>query len=164
MKKNISAHISYKEATRSQTAVRRGINNDPDEGTIWAMENVAEMCFEPIRKWYGKPIGINSFYRSPELNKAVGGSKTSEHPKGYCIDMDTENDNREIFEWCIDNLEFDQLVAEFKDDDGVNPRWIHISYRIDSTKNRGSILIAHKVNGKTKYSKHSDELFKEIYG
>lgn len=151
VEKFISKHISYKEATQSQTAARKGINNTPDTKQLIAMKNVAERCFEPVREWYGKPINISSFLRVNELNLAVGGSSTSEHPKGYCIDMDTDKDNRAIFEWCIDNLKFDQLIWEF------GGKWVHISYRIDESKNRNMILDARVINGITKYIDITDK-------
>jgi hypothetical protein len=111
------------------------------------METVAAKCFEPVREAYGKPIRISSFFRSEELNKAVGGSKTSEHTDGFCIDMDTEKDNRWIFDWCMENLEFDQLIWEF------GGKWVHISYRTNILDNRNMVLDAKVVNGRTTYTR-----------
>ena len=142
----ISKHISYKEATQSQTATRLRIDNTPNEDELFAMENAANMTFEQVREWYGKPIRISSFFRSDKLNAEIGGSKTSDHVNGYAIDMDTENDNRLLFEWCMKNLEFDQLIWEF------GGKWVHISYRLDSTQNRNMVLDASVVNGKTVYT------------
>jgi len=144
----ISKHISTKEATASQTAVRRGIKNTPDDETLQRMKLVAERCFEPLREWYGKPIVISSFYRSPELNKAIGGSETSQHCFGEAIDIDTDNDNLKLFNWLRSNVEFDQLLFEFGDDNG--PDWIHISYT-ERRPNRQQVLRVKKVNGKTVY-------------
>lgn len=145
----ISEHISYKEATQSQTAIRKGIDNTPNDEQLRSMKVVAKECFEPIRKWYGKPININSFLRVEELNTSIGGSKTSDHVNGCAIDMDTESDNRKIFEWCIENLEFDQLIWEF------GGKWVHISFRSDGRPNRGTILDAEIVNGKTVYKRRT---------
>jgi len=142
----ISKHISYKESTQSQTATRLGIDNTPNETELFAMENAANMTFEQVREWYGKPIIVSSFFRSKALNEAVKGSSTSDHVNGYAIDMDTENDNRLLFEWCMKNLEFDQLIWEF------GGKWVHISYRLDSTQNRNMVLDASVVNGKTVYT------------
>ena len=75
----ISEHISYREATRSATAMRRGIDNNPSDFDLKRMKLLAENVFEPLRKWYGKPIRVNSFFRCTELNRAVRGSKTSQH-------------------------------------------------------------------------------------
>lgn len=102
------------------------------------MEQVAKQCFEPLRLWYGKPIGISSFYRSPELNKAIGGSKTSQHCKGQAIDIDADMfhngiSNSDIYHWLLHNVEFDQLIWEYGDDH--NPAWVHVSY-VSYHKNR----------------------------
>ena len=138
----ISKHISYWEATKSQTALRNGIENIPSGEDMERMKIVAEKCFEPIRQWHGKPIAISSFYRSYDLNEEIGGSETSDHVKGCAIDIDADvfNNgvtNAEIFIWAAENLEFDQLIWEFGNDD--NPAWVHISYRTNGT-NRNQIL------------------------
>jgi hypothetical protein len=129
---NISSHISFKEATQSPTALRYNINNTPDEATLKRMSLIANKCFEPLREWYGKPIKINSFYRCPELNTKVGGSKTSEHVLGQAIDLDTDSveENKKLFDWCKKNLQFNQLIWEY---DGA---WIHISYKESGNKNQ----------------------------
>ena len=131
----ISKHITLKEATFSQTAENLKINNTPGQKELEAMMLVAEKCFEPLRTWYGKPIRINSFYRNAALNKAVKGSSTSQHLKGEAIDLDagSKEENKKLFEWCRDNLTFDQLINEY------NYSWVHISY--SKTKNRKQILI-----------------------
>ena len=84
----ISDHISYKEAVKSNTALRRGIDNTPGAYEQQNMEIVAEKIFEPLREWVGGPVKINSFYRSPKLNKAIGGSSRSQHCEGRAIDLD----------------------------------------------------------------------------
>jgi len=122
---NISRHVSWKEATYSATAVSNNIENVPNSQELEAMKLVATKCFEPLREWYGKPIKINSFYRSSELNTKVGGSKTSSHVKGEAMDIDTDSisENKKLYDWCKKNLEFDQLIWEY------GGKWIHISYR-----------------------------------
>lgn len=134
MKENISEHISYLEATNSPTALKLGINNTPDETTLERMKLVAKECFEKVRAFYGKPIKINSFYRSPELNKAVKGSKTSQHVKGEAIDLSagSKEQNKILFDWMRLNLDYDQLIWE---NGGV---WIHVSYK--SKGNRKQVL------------------------
>ena len=124
----ISKHISYSEGTHSDTAKAKGISNTPNEVQLAAMKLVAEKCFEPLREWYGKPIKINSFYRSHELNKAVKGSKTSDHVKGMAIDLDAGSnaENLKLFNWLKDNVEYKQLIYEYGDKSG--PEWVHISY------------------------------------
>jgi len=131
MKENISKHISYKEATFSNTAKARKIDNTPDADTLVRMKLVSEKCFEPLRLWYGKPIKINSFYRSPKLNSAVGGAKNSQHVKGEAIDLTAGSveENRKLYNWICENLEFDQAIWEY------GGRWIHISYKINGNRN-----------------------------
>ena len=148
----ISEHISYKEGVYSITATRRGIDNTPGDDQLHFMEIIAEKIFEPLRKWVGGPIKINSFYRSPELNTAIGGSKTSQHCKGQAMDIDDtlgKATNAEMFNWIKENLDFDQMIWEFGDDD--NPNWIHVSY-VSEEKNRNRCLRAYKDNGKTVYN------------
>jgi len=147
----ISDHISYKEATRSNTALRRGIENIPDVEELENMKLIAEKVFEPLRKWVGGPIKINSFYRSPELNVAIGGSKKSQHCHGQAIDIDDTygyRSNASMFKHIRYNMDYDQIIWEFGDD--KNPAWVHVSY-VSEEKNRHRCLQAYKENGKTKY-------------
>ena len=151
MNPNISEHISYAEATVSATGSRKGIKNDPPPETLAVMKVTAEKLFEPIRKYFGVPITILSFYRCPELNKAVGGAKNSQHVDGEAIDaqMTSGVTNRDLWDWLKTNpIEFDQIIYEFGDDN--EPDWIHMSYTT-RRKNRQQALRAIKVNGKTKY-------------
>jgi hypothetical protein len=124
----ISKHITIKEATQSATATRLKIDNTPSAEVLANMKLVAEKCFEPLREWYGKPITINSFYRSPALNKAVKGAKNSDHVKGMAIDLDagSNSENLKLFNWLKDNVEYKQLIHEYGDKSG--PEWVHISY------------------------------------
>ena len=147
----ISEHISKKEGVYSITATRLGINNTPGDDQLHFMEIIAEKVFEPLRKWVGGPIKINSFYRCPELNTAIGGSSTSQHCKGQAMDIDDtfgRATNSEMYHWIKENLDFDQMIWEFGDDD--NPAWVHISY-VSPEKNRNRCLKAYKENKKTKY-------------
>jgi hypothetical protein len=135
---NISKHITYNEATKSLTAIRFGIKNEPNKQELENMKEVAEKCFEPLRVWYGKPIKINSFFRNKELNTKVGGSATSEHCSGCAIDMDagSREENKKLFDWCKANLKFNQLIFEYGNE--IGPDWVHISY--NKTKNKNQIL------------------------
>ena len=132
---NVSKHITLDEATNSNTAIRNGINNSPDSVTFERMKLVANKCFEPLREWYGKPIRINSFYRSQLLNVKVGGSATSQHVKGEAIDISAGNkvENKKLFDWICANLDFDQVINEY------DFQWIHVSYK--SKGNRKQILV-----------------------
>jgi hypothetical protein len=149
---NISKHISYKEGIRSTTADRLGIDNKPGQVELINMEVIAERIFEPLREWVGGPIRINSFYRSPKLNKAIGGSKRSQHIEGRAMDIDDtygHKTNAEMFNFIKQNLDFDQMIWEFGTDD--NPNWVHVSY-VSEDSNRNRCLKAYKdANNKTKY-------------
>jgi zinc D-Ala-D-Ala carboxypeptidase len=134
----ISDHITLAEAIKSQTAVRKGIDNAPNDEQIRAMKAVAKNCFEPLREWHGKPIGISSFFRSKALNKAVNGSPKSQHMLGQAIDIDADIfknglTNGQIYNWLKKNVDFDQLIWEYGDD--KNPAWVHVSY-VGPGKNR----------------------------
>jgi len=148
----ISEHISYKEVTYSQTAIRNDINNEPNDEQLYRIIRISENIFEPLREWVGGPIKINSCFRSAELNKRIGGAQSSQHcaNKGAAFDLDDTygyKTNAEMFHYIKDNLDFDQLIGEFPNGDG-NPSWVHVSYKEDN--NRGQILIAVK-NPKTSY-------------
>lgn len=149
--KNISKHVSYKEGVRSNTALRLGIENAPSDEQLEKMSVVANEVFEPLREWVGGPIKINSFFRCYKLNKAIGGSKTSQHMSGQAMDIDDTfgwKTNTEMFNYVKDNLDFDQMIWEFGDDD--NPDWVHISF-VSKEENRNRCLKAYKEKGKTKY-------------
>ncbi len=149
--KNISEHISYREGTFSVTAKRLGIENEPDEKQLENMRLVAEKIFEPLRNYVGKPIKINSFFRSPDLNKAIGGSSKSQHCKGQAIDIDDTYGNMKnygMYNFIKENLDFDQMIWEFGDDE--NPDWVHVSY-VSEEENRNRCLKAVRENSRTVY-------------
>ena len=148
----ISEHISYKEGVYSTTATRRGIDDTPNDKQLANMELIAEKVFEPLREWVGGPIKINSFFRSVKLNKAIGGSNKSQHCKGQAIDIDDTFGvvaNSDMYNYVKNNLDFDQMIWEFGDDD--NPNWVHISY-VSEEDNRKRCLRASKNDGTTIYS------------
>ena len=148
----ISKHISMKEATRSATALRLGLDNTPTEDHLDNMKLLASKIFEPLRSWVGGPIRINSFYRGPELNKAIGGSTKSQHMIGQAVDIDDtygHKTNAEMFNYIRGNLDFDQMIWEFGDHQ--NPDWVHVSY-VNPGENRNKCLVAYKEDGRTKYS------------
>lgn len=149
----ISNHISYKEATYSITAKRKGIDNTPGELELEAMKNIAESVFEPLRKNFGCPIKINSFFRSKALNLAVGGSTKSQHCKGEAMDIDDTLGgvtNADMWWFIKNNLDFDQIIWEFGNSE--NPDWIHVSFKLNG-ENRKQCLKASRVNGRTVYEK-----------
>ena len=125
----ISKHISYKEATYSRTATRLNIDNKPNDEQLKNMKLIAEEVFEPLRMWVGGPIKINSFFRSPKLNTAIGGSSKSQHCHGQAIDLDDtfgRATNAEMFNFIREHLNFDQMIWEFGDDDNPDLSLIHI--------------------------------------
>jgi len=149
----ISEHISYIESVHSDTATRRGITNMPNEYQLENMRLVSEMIFEKCRKHFNEPIYINSFFRDTTLNHAIGGSSTSEHCSGSAMDIrfgyNSERKNKELFDYIKDNLEWNQLIWEFGED---NPRWVHVSYIREG--NRKQILRAKRIDGKVRYNKY----------
>ena len=147
----ISKHISDREGAYSRTAERLDINNVPDDDQLKAMELVAEKVFEPLREWVGGPVKINSFFRSVKLNKIIGGSSKSQHCRGQAIDIDDtfgKVANSDMYNYIKNNLDFDQLIWEFGNDD--NPNWLHVSY-VSPEKNRNRCLKAYKEQGRSKY-------------
>jgi zinc D-Ala-D-Ala carboxypeptidase len=148
----ISKHLSLAEVMRSETAKRRGISNMPTPEHIENFKILAENVFEKVREHFKVPIHVSSGYRSEELNRAIKGSRTSQHMKGEAIDIDMDGSssgvtNADIFNFIKDNLEYDQLIWEFGTD--RNPDWVHVSY--SKNKNRKQRLRAVKTNGKTSY-------------
>ena len=147
----ISKHVSIKEGVYSITATRLGIDNEPNKEQLANMKLLAEEIFEPLRAYVGGPIKINSFFRCPELNKAIGGSGKSQHCHGQAIDIDDtfgRCTNAEMFEFIKKHLDFDQIIWEFGDE--TNPDWVHVSY-VSPDQNRNRCLQAYKENGKTNY-------------
>ena len=155
--KRISEHVSYKEATYSRTALRRGLDNTPNPDQLRCMMDIAREFFEPLRDWVGGPIKINSFFRGEPVNTAIGGSKYSQHMKGQAMDIDDtfgHKTNAQMYHYIKDNMEFDQMIWEFGDDD--NPDWVHVSY-VTHRPNRKKLTIAYRdSNGKTRY-KHEEK-------
>jgi len=146
-----SKHVSWKEGVRSNTADRLGLDNIPNEDQIKCMKDIAEGLFEPLREWVGGPIKINSFFRGEPVNTAIGGSKYSQHMKGQAMDLDDtfgHKTNAEMYHYIKDNLDFDQLIWEFGDDN--NPNWIHVSY-VTHRENRKKLTVAKRIDGKTRY-------------
>ena len=151
----LSTNLSLAEVTRSETAKRRGISNMPTSEHIENFKKLAINIFQPIREHFGKPIFISSGYRSAELNKAIGGSLSSQHSSGEAIDIDmdgTDITNAQIFNYIKENLNFDQMIWEFGTD--ANPDWVHVSFAANRSQ-RKQILVAKKVNGKTTYTPYS---------
>ncbi len=145
----LSPNFTLQEFTKSQTAVRLGIDNTPEEDHLVAAQSLFLMVVQPIREHFG-PTVLNSGYRGPALNEAVGGSAKSQHCKGEAVDLEVPGvPNAEVAEWIRDNLEFDQLILEFYTPGIPDSGWVHVSYKHD--ENRKSVLTAMKEDGKTVY-------------
>lgn len=123
------------ELCRSETAQRKGINNTPTDNVRKNLTALVDNVLDPLRDWYGKPIYVNSGYRCPALNKAVGGVANSQHLTGQAADIDTNNtaENHKLMKHIEENLDFDQLIWE------NGGAWVHVSYRSDG-KNRRQVL------------------------
>lgn len=150
----LSPHLSLAEMVRSSTAKRRGIRNLPTPEALVNMKILAEKIFEPVRQHFGVPIYVTSGYRCKALNDAIGGSPTSQHMQGEAMDIDMDGTtngvtNAMIFNYIRNNLEFDQLIWEFGN--SSNPDWVHVSYESKGVQ-RKQVLLARKVNGRTKYT------------
>lgn len=148
----LSKNLSLVEVMKSATAIKHGIANEPSSQHLTNLKAVATNIFQPCRDYFGKPLAVTSGYRSPKLNDLIGGSKRSQHSKGEALDLDAQVyggfTNAELFHYIKDNLDFDQLIWEFGNDE--EPDWIHCSY---TTENRREVLKAYKHNGKTRYDK-----------
>ena len=118
-------YFTISELTRSDTALRLGIDNTPDESVVAALEALVRNILDPPREAWGRPITVTSGYRCPQLNRAVGGVSNSQHLSGYAADISTGDRvlNRRLFQLVQDlKLPFDQLIDE------KNFAWIHVSY------------------------------------
>ena len=140
---NISAHITYAEATRTSAKA----DNTPNAEQLAAMKLLAVNVFEPLRDLVGRPIIITSMFRSAKVNGVIGGATTSQHCKGEAMDIKLPGQNKSLFEIILNQLPFDQLIWEYGTD--KEPAWVHVSYK--STGNRKQVLKAIRVNGKPKY-------------
>jgi len=146
---NLSANFTLKELTKSDTAMRLGLDNTPDDDALENLKTLCEKVLQPVRDNFGR-VTVNSGYRSPESNAAVGGSKTSDHCKGMAADIEVDGvSNPDLAQWIMDNLEYTQLILEFYTQGQPNSGWVHVSYDPNNLKNQE--LTAVKVAGKTQY-------------
>ena len=145
----LSVNFSLQEFTKSQTAIRQGLDNTPGEEHLANAKELFANVVQPVRNKFGVTV-INSGYRGPALNEAVGGSSKSQHCKGQAVDIECPGTpNYDVAKWIEDNLEFDQLILEFYTPGIPDSGWVHVSY--NSEENRKSVLTALKENGKTVY-------------
>ena len=158
----LSDHLTLKEATYSATAIKHGIDNQPNIGQLEALKKLANAIFEPCREFIGGPLRVSSGFRGKELNKRIGGALSSDHmindekTAAFDLDCDTYGNgtNAELFHFIRTKLEFKQVIWEFGGDvyeEGTNPNWVHVAWSSDSKLNKGEVLLAKSVNGRTHY-------------
>ena len=146
----LSENFSLGEMTKSQTATRKGINNEPSTAHVENLIHLAETVLQPVRDHFGKPVVISSRYRSPELCEAIGSSTKSQHARGEAADFEIMGvDNMQLAMWINKNTDFDQLILEFYEPGDPNSGWVHCSAVREGS--RGQVLKASKVEGRTKY-------------
>jgi zinc D-Ala-D-Ala carboxypeptidase len=147
---NLTKNFTLAEMTKSETALRLGMDNTPGEQEISALKLLAERVLQPVRDHFGKGVKVNSGFRHPEVNAKVGGSKTSDHCRGQAADIEIPGvANAELAEWIRDNLEFRQLILEYYQIGVPDSGWVHVSYVPEDNKKQ--VLTATKQNGKTVY-------------
>ena len=150
----LSKNFSLDEVIRSATATKLGIDNTPDDEHLKNLQVVVDEIAQPLRDHFGKPVRINSGYRSPALNEAIGGSTKSQHSKGEALDLEIDGvSNLEVADWITDNCDYDQVILEFYNPtDGPNSGWVHASCKAILSENRERKLIALKDGKKAVYT------------
>lgn len=147
---NLTTNFTLSEMTKSETALRFGMANDPSETEIGNLKALCENVLQPVRDHYGKGVKVNSGFRHPLVNAKVGGSTTSDHCKGMAADIEIPGvANAELAEWIKDNCEFRQLILEFYTPGIPDSGWVHVSYNPDDNKKQ--VMTATKQDGKTVY-------------
>jgi hypothetical protein len=144
--KNFSLH----ELTKSEAALRLGLENEPDEQQLAALKLLAEKVLQPVRDHYNKGVKVNSGLRVLLVNRAIGSKDTSDHVKGQAGDIEIPGvANAALAEWVKDNLEFTQLILEFYTPGIPDSGWVHVSY--DPKNLKKQVMTATKQGGKTVY-------------
>lgn len=145
----LSSNFTLSELCKSETAARKGIDNTPPSEVVSNLAVLCGMVLQKVRNKLGV-VMVTSGYRSPELNKAIGGSTTSDHCKGLAADFEVVGyDNKELAQWIEQNLTFKQLILEFYEEGQPNSGWVHCSF--EEGNNKGEVLRAVKDGKKTVY-------------
>lgn len=146
----LTNNFSLNEMIKSETALRHNMDNTPGEAEIANLKVLCEKVLQPVREHYGKGVKVNSGFRHPDVNAAVGGSKTSDHCKGQAADIEIPGvANAELAQWIANNLEYTQVILEFYTQGIPDSGWVHVSY--DPANLKKQQLTATKNNGKTVY-------------
>ena len=151
----LSNNLTLAEVIKSNTAIRRGIDNTPTNLHITNLEYLAEKVFQPLRDHFGSSIFVSSGYRSKALNEAIGGSQRSFHSHGMALDLDQDGrsnsvTNTDLFYYIKNNLPYSELIWEFGTED--KPDWVHVAIAKGRETERNA-KIAYRIEGKSKYKK-----------
>jgi hypothetical protein len=147
---NLTKNFTLHEMTKSETALRRGLPNTPNDAQIAALKTLCEKVLQPVRDTYGKGVKVNSGFRHPDVNAAVGGSRTSDHCSGMAADIEIPGvPNYDLAKHIEGNLKFTQLILEFYTPGVPDSGWVHVSY--DPSNLKMQTLTAIKRDGKTVY-------------
>ena len=150
-KMNLSKSFTLNELTKSQEATRLGIDNTPNEEHILNLKLLCENVLQPIRDFYGMPLSVSSGYRSAALCEAIGSSSKSQHTKGQAADFEIFGvANKDLADFVVKNLDYDQCILEFWNENEPNSGWVHCSF--NALGNRKQFLKAEKLNGRVVYT------------
>jgi zinc D-Ala-D-Ala carboxypeptidase len=150
LNQKLSPNFSLSEMIKSETAARRDLDNTPGETEVENLRKLAENVLQPVRNHYARGVKVNSGYRAPDVNAAVGGSRTSDHCKGQAADIEIPGvANADLAQWIVDNCDFRQVILEFYTPGVPDSGWVHVSYV--EGDNKKQVLTAMKENGKTVY-------------
>jgi zinc D-Ala-D-Ala carboxypeptidase len=148
---NLSKSFTLNELTKSQEATRLGIDNTPNEEHILNLKLLCENVLQPVRDFYGMPLSVSSGYRSAELCEAIGSSSKSQHTKGQAADFEIFGvANKDLADFVVMNLDYDQCILEFWNENEPNSGWVHCSF--NASGNRKQFLKAEKLNGRVVYT------------
>ena len=148
---NLSKSFTLNELTKSQEATRLGIDNTPNEENILNLKLLCENVLQPIRDFYGMPLSVSSGYRSTALCEAIGSSSKSQHTKGQAADFEIFGvANKDLADFVVKNLDYDQCILEFWNENEPNSGWVHCSF--NASGNRKQFLKAEKLNGRVVYT------------
>ena len=154
----LTRNFTLSELIKSDTAIRKGINNNPNDDQITALQKLCENILQPIRDHYASPVTVSSGFRSEELCVAIGSSVNSQHAKGQAADFEIFGvPNAELAKWIIENLDYDQLILEFHKTDEPNSGWIHCSYKSPSDNRKSTLRAFRNDQGKTQYEEYKPE-------
>jgi zinc D-Ala-D-Ala carboxypeptidase len=146
----LTANFSLQEMTKSETALRFGLDNTPNDSELENLVALCECVLQPVRDHFAKGVKGNSGFRDVEVNAKVGGSKTSDHTRGMAADIEIPGvANAELAQWIVDNVSFRQVILEFYTPGIPDSGWVHVSY--NAGDNKKQVLTATKQSGKTVY-------------